>query len=374
VFKPQPFNYGGFGNAQSTTQGFSSSSTTSWGFGNAQSTTQGFASSSSPFGGGSFGNSQPPTQGFASSSSPFGGSSGGPQSSAKPLQWTDYSQRPPGYTPRLDTNGMFDMSQLSAGLPFGGFQYTVNIGLTGAVWQPISPADMRGVGQHFEPSGADKQLSAAYRSYNLSKGHTQPSQKATVESEGRKVRSLHHQTKGKEKLVLHMHNLADTKEKAGTGAQVTETGGEFAAAAFMGQKHPDYQMKFSFQKGTGIDQIWVRRDGEGNITEYLIVEAKGFGSSGEASFNDTATKGMQMSQRWVVQSLLVWSTSGTNWELNRMAAKMLECIKHAKGVLVWGIGVTEQQDRSTVKVRYCGTYNFHLPTFASTVIAAWQSP
>ena len=92
---------------------------------------------------------------------------------------------------------------------------------------------------------------------------------------------------------------------------MADAGGEFAAAAFMGLAHDDYQRKPGFMKGKGIDQVWVRCNSQGDMTEYLIVDAEGHGSSGEAKLQDTGKKGVQMSQRWVVQSLLGYSPALT---------------------------------------------------------------
>jgi hypothetical protein len=78
-------------------------------------------------------------------------------------------------------------------------------------------------------------------------------------------------------------------------AKITEAKGERAAADYMSENHPDADIVRGFEPGTGFDQVWVKRDADGNITEYMIVEAKGPG----AKLSTNAQKGPQMSQQWV---------------------------------------------------------------------------
>lgn len=172
------------------------------------------------------------------------------------------------------------------------------------------------------------------------------------------VRALHHQVKSDDKLRSHYQAVGLHKHQAGSDQDQTEAGGEFAAARWM--RHMGYEMKFGFKKGTGIDQIWVKRDGSGNIIEYVIVEAKGWGvNSGVASsLSGTADKGWQMSPRWVYLSLMEFATTTTNAHLNRMAQKIIEAIER-NTALVWGVCLTEQSDRNAVEVLDCGPYNVH---------------
>lgn len=83
---------------------------------------------------------------------------------------------------------------------------------------------------------------------------------------------------------------------AGLQQRITEVTGEIAATQTM-LTHPRYQgmsLLLGFAAGTGVDQIWVRRDASGNITEILVVEAKGPGAS-----IARRQKGMQMGARWL---------------------------------------------------------------------------
>src|SRR5262249_50227362 len=81
-------------------------------------------------------------------------------------------------------------------------------------------------------------------------------------------------------------------------AKVTEAKGETGAARHMAQHHPEYEMASGFAPGSGYDQVYVRRDSSGKVTEYMIVEAKGAG----AGLSTDAKKGPQMSQQWVKNS------------------------------------------------------------------------
>ena len=55
-----------------------------------------------------------------------------------------------------------------------------------------------------------------------------------------------------------------------------------------------------------------------------------------------------------------------------MAGTILERIQQATTVLVRGICVTEQPDRSTVRVSECGIYNFHVPQLTGAVTPEWE--
>ena len=155
---------------------------------------------------------------------------------------------------------------------------------------------------------------------------------------------------------------------------ITEAGGEFAASRFMRIAFPDYQIKYPFKKGGGVNQIWVRRDVDGDITEYLIVEAKGMGvSSIEATLSPTLNKGHEMSPQWVLFSLWEMQKTTTNAQFNVMAGKIIDAIEKNKGILVWGVCLTEQADRNCVKVLDCGVYNMHPQALEAFVLQEWKT-
>ncbi len=87
---------------------------------------------------------------------------------------------------------------------------------------------------------------------------------------------------------------------AGLQQKVTETTGEIAATRAV-MAEPEFngmQLLRGFEAGTGFDQVWVRRDNNGEVTEILIVEAKGPG----AAIQQTRTKGRQMSAEWIAKT------------------------------------------------------------------------
>ena len=137
---------------------------------------------------------------------------------------------------------------------------------------------------------------------------------------------------------------------------------------------PDYQIKYPFKKGGGVDQIWVRRDAEGDVNEYLIVEAKGMGVSGiEASLSYTQDKGNEMSPMWILCSLWEMQKTTTNAQFKVMAGKIIDAIEKNKAILVWGVCLTEQADRNCVKVLDCGVYNMHQAPSEAATLQEWKT-
>jgi hypothetical protein len=109
----------------------------------------------------------------------------------------------------------------------------------------------------------------------------------------------------------------------------TEMRGEIAATEYVIAGN-GYHLKMAFdgQGHTGIDQIWVRRV-NGEITEYMIVEAKG-------SYNAKlghAVKGTQMSPRWVYVSLMEMIQKNSHTDTAR---KILAAIHGVTAVAVTG--------------------------------------
>ena len=89
---------------------------------------------------------------------------------------------------------------------------------------------------------------------------------------------------------------------AGLRQKITETEGEIAAthAILSDERFKGFVLHQGFEPGIGFDQVWVRYDGEGRISEILIVEAKGPG----ATTQETRTKGHQMSEEWVARTVI----------------------------------------------------------------------
>ncbi|WP_134496552.1 RHS repeat-associated core domain-containing protein [Microvirga pakistanensis] len=88
---------------------------------------------------------------------------------------------------------------------------------------------------------------------------------------------------------------ASRKAKAHPKRKITEAKGERAAADLIEKNHPELEMVQGFKPGTGFDQVYVKKNPDGSVAEYVIVEAKGPG----ATLSKNAKKGEQMSQDWV---------------------------------------------------------------------------
>ncbi|MBB1482148.1 hypothetical protein H5186_22290 [Pseudoalteromonas sp. SG41-2] len=86
-------------------------------------------------------------------------------------------------------------------------------------------------------------------------------------------------------------------------AKLTEVKGERAASAYMAQHFykppPPAKMELGFGPGPGFDQVWAKRDKNGNVLEYFIVEAKGPG----AELTKGAKKGDQMTTKWIKNTI-----------------------------------------------------------------------
>lgn len=86
-----------------------------------------------------------------------------------------------------------------------------------------------------------------------------------------------------------------TRQIGADKGKVTEAKGELEAAKYIAEKYPDHEMIRGFAAGQGVDQIWVKKDSSGTVTEILVVEAKGPG----AKLSTGAKKGDQMSGEWM---------------------------------------------------------------------------
>jgi len=87
----------------------------------------------------------------------------------------------------------------------------------------------------------------------------------------------------------------NNRRAGGYQAKVTEAVGERETTKYIEQNDPNLQMQQGFSPGTGADQVYASYDAEGNVTEYVVVEAKGPG----ATLSQDAAKGPQMSQQWM---------------------------------------------------------------------------
>jgi len=106
-------------------------------------------------------------------------------------------------------------------------------------------------------------------------------------------------------------------------AKVTEATGEHETTLWCIQNLKDYEIRSGFAAGIGIDQIWAKKNGSGEIESYAIVEAKGPG----AMLSTDAAKGDQMSTQWVKASLeQVVSSSKTSATEKADARAMLKAI------------------------------------------------
>ncbi|HBC3535488.1 hypothetical protein M2G69_19225 [Vibrio vulnificus] len=87
---------------------------------------------------------------------------------------------------------------------------------------------------------------------------------------------------------------------------------------------PPAQMELGFGPGPGVDQVWAKRDNDGNVLEYFIVEAKGPG----AKLQETQTNGMQMSDKWIKNNLNRMKNSKKYPERNQLGDDLLDAEKN----------------------------------------------
>lgn len=130
-----------------------------------------------------------------------------------------------------------------------------------------------------------------------------------------------HQKRYEDRLARAKKEGASKQTQAGIKAQITEAKGELAAADYMSKKHPDLEMARGFQKGTGFDQVYVKRDAQGKIVEYTVVEAKGPG----AKLATGAKKGDQMSAEWTRNTAQEMAQSA-NPETKKLGQDLLKAL------------------------------------------------
>ena len=110
-------------------------------------------------------------------------------------------------------------------------------------------------------------------------------------------------------------------------AKITEAKGELGASMYMEKEFsdppPPATMEMGFGPGPGVDQVWAKRDENGKVIEYFVVEAKGPG----AKLTTGAKKGDQMTERWVDNSLQSMKNSKKYNDKNKLGKNILKAIK-----------------------------------------------
>lgn len=191
-------------------------------------------------------------------------------------------------------------------------------------------------------------------------------------------RMIHHGHKSSTRVVEHFRNLKHTVKHATNAQSLAEGRGEFAATQFvLTLLEPRYHLKLGKARSggqNGIDQIWVRRADNGDVLEYLIVEAKG---SRSAHLGDTA-RGEQMSPRWIFYVLLrmsfgdgkyVATTVGVKAWQQDLARKILAVLfdetstVQVRGLTVHSLFGTKALDlQQVIEVTDCGDLKTMRPT------------
>lgn len=87
---------------------------------------------------------------------------------------------------------------------------------------------------------------------------------------------------------------------------------------------PPAKMEMGFGPVPWVDQIWAKRDENGKVIEYFVVEAKGPG----AKLLTGAKKGEQMTDLWVKKSLESTENSEKYKEKNQLGEDILDAIEN----------------------------------------------
>ena len=202
-----------------------------------------------------------------------------------------------------------------------------------------TPAEQALIGTEYAALIADPQTSAIVNSVIGPPVYISPSQHlahVVARQQGARARyflghrAAHHQYRSAVRTQAFYQDVDQHLQTHPVTRSIgTEMRGEVAATEYLiAETGYELKMAFSGQGHTGIDQIWVKRL-HGDITEYMIVEAKG-------SYNaklQQAQKGMQMSARWVYVSLMEMVRAGAHVE---MARKILAAIHRRSAVTVNG--------------------------------------
>lgn len=111
-------------------------------------------------------------------------------------------------------------------------------------------------------------------------------------------------------------------------AKITEAKGELGASMYMEKEFsdppPPATMEMGFGPGPGVDQVWAKRDENGKVIEYFVVEAKGPG----AKLLTGANKGDQMTDEWIESSLESMKNSKKYKEKNQLGEDILDAIEN----------------------------------------------
>ncbi|OQK49255.1 hypothetical protein XM76_c20778 [Vibrio vulnificus] len=136
-----------------------------------------------------------------------------------------------------------------------------------------------------------------------------------------------YETKYQKKLDDALANGASARKIGAYKARLTEVKGERAASAYMethfAKPPPPAQMELGFGPGPGVDQIWAKRDENGKVLEYFIVEAKGPG----AKLQKTSKGFTQMDDEWIEMNLNRMKNSKKYPERNQLGDDLLDAIE-----------------------------------------------
>lgn len=158
-----------------------------------------------------------------------------------------------------------------------------------------------------------------------------------------------------ERRLSESKTKGDTKRQQGAyKAKITESIGEEAAANLMQKNYPDYEMVRGFEAGTGYDQVYVKRNPNGEVTDIMIVEAKG----PNAKLGKTKNKGPQMSKEWVEKTASEMQRA-KNPETSQLGKKLADAIDNGPPPKVKGkvIQATEGGGAKEIDCPNGGIYN-----------------
>ncbi len=142
---------------------------------------------------------------------------------------------------------------------------------------------------------------------------------------------------------------ASAREIGAWKARRTEVLGEIALTDHMlGRDNGAWELALNFAKGTGFDQVWLRRE-NGQVVEYLIGEAKGPG----AALGATDSKGPQMLRRWVEETIEDMWDRGLP-----LGDELLQAIADGKPPLRGLIVQATEQGAKLLDFPYSGGYGF----------------
>ncbi|HWV14421.1 MAG TPA: hypothetical protein VN030_03235 [Cellvibrio sp.] len=128
-----------------------------------------------------------------------------------------------------------------------------------------------------------------------------------------------------------MMRVMDTGKTSGIQQNITEVIGEIALTQHMLAREKDYTLATPFGKGTGFDQVWIKRNAAGEIIDFIVGEAKGPG----AQLGDP-DKGGQMTAKWVfntVKEMIASSDAHQRWLGEQMMKAIMKSRKTGKPLI-----------------------------------------